>query len=152
MNHSPTLLVCTLCLGLGAGVLSGMFGIGGGLVIVPSLILLFSLDTKTATGTSLLALLLPTGLLGLRVYWQHGQVRVPEGLIIAFGLFLGAYFGAKITAGLDPEVMKRIYGIFLLVVGTYFLLTAGSPQKIAEHLKPRSAASIPATPAPPSAD
>ena len=65
-----------LVLGGTAGILSGMFGIGGGLIIVPTLIVLFELDPKTAVGTSLFALLLPTGLLGVLEYWRRGELRL----------------------------------------------------------------------------
>ena len=68
-----------LVLGLTAGVLSGMFGIGGGLVIVPALVVLFGFPIKTAVGTSLFALLLPTGLLGVMEYWKTGNLRPAAG-------------------------------------------------------------------------
>ena len=85
-----------LALGLAAGVLSGLFGIGGGLVIVPALVILFGFPIKTAVGTSLFALLLPTGLLGVLEYWKTGQLRPAAGLWIAPGLFFGAYFGRRL--------------------------------------------------------
>lgn len=110
-----------LVLGLVAGVLSGMFGIGGGLVIVPTLVIVYHEEIKTATGTSLFALMWPVGLLGVLEYWRRGELRPVAGLWIAVGLFFGAYFGAKITGAISPATMRRIYGIFLLVVGTYFL-------------------------------
>ncbi|HEV3164852.1 MAG TPA: sulfite exporter TauE/SafE family protein, partial [Isosphaeraceae bacterium] len=90
-----------LTLGLVAGVLSGMFGIGGGLVIVPVLVIGFGLDQKVATGTSLFALMWPVGLLGVIEYWKAGQLRASQGIWIAVGLFVGAYFGAKITLALQ---------------------------------------------------
>src|SRR3954452_22256280 len=109
-----------LVLGVSAGILSGMFGIGGGLVIVPMLILLFEFDPKTAVGTSLFALLLPTGLLGVLEYWRRGEMRPAHGVLIALGLFCGAYLGARITSGMSPSMMKRAYGVFLVVVAIYF--------------------------------
>ena len=115
-------IVTPLVLGLVAGVLSGMFGIGGGLVIVPTLVILFHEELKTATGTSLFALMWPVGLLGVIEYWRRDEMNPVVGLWIAVGLFFGAYFGAKITGAISPATMKRIYGLFLLVVGTYFLL------------------------------
>ena len=92
-----------LVLGLSAGVLSGMFGIGGGLVIVPILIIFFGFDPKTAVGTSLFALLLPTGLLGVLEYYRRGEMRVLTGFLIALGLFFGAYFGARSRARSRPR-------------------------------------------------
>ena len=88
-------VVKMLVLGLSAGVLSGLFGIGGGLVIVPALVLIFGFDTKTAVGTSLFVILLPTGLLGVLEYWKNGDLKIAAGLWIALGVFFGAYFGAS---------------------------------------------------------
>jgi hypothetical protein len=74
-----------------------MFGIGGGLVIVPVLVMLFGLTQKAATGTSLFALLMPVGLLGVLEYRRRQEIRLDYGLLIALGLFAGAYFGARLT-------------------------------------------------------
>jgi len=117
-----------LALGLSAGVLSGMFGIGGGLVIVPILIIFFGLDPKTAVGTSLLALLLPTGLLGVLEYYRRGELRMLTGFLIALGLFCGAYFGARITGAISAATMKRAYGVFLILVAIYFFWSS-SPDR-----------------------
>jgi uncharacterized protein len=122
--NDTNMVVTMLVLGLLAGVLSGMFGIGGGLVIVPALIVGFGYGPKVATGTSLFALMWPVGLLGVLEYWKRGEMRPVPGLLIAIGLFIGAYFGAKITGAISGATMKRLYGIFLLVVGIYFLYTA----------------------------
>src|SRR5438309_10716748 len=111
-NMAATMLL----LGLVAGVLSGMFGIGGGLVIVPALIVGFGFGPKVATGTSLFALMWPVGLLGVLEYWRRGELQVVPGTLIAIGLFFGAYLGAKITGAISPVTMKRLYGAFLLVV------------------------------------
>jgi uncharacterized membrane protein YfcA len=113
-------IVRVLVLGGLAGVLSGMFGIGGGLVIVPVLIVFFEFDPKTAVGTSLFALLLPTGLLGVLEYWRRGEMRFLHGLFIALGLFGGAYLGARVTGFMSTVVMKRLYGVFLILVAIYF--------------------------------
>ncbi len=78
-----------LLLGASAGILSGMLGIGGGLVIVPVLIVVFGLDAKTAVGTSLFALLLPTGLLGVLEYWRRGELRPVPGLLGRWGSSAG---------------------------------------------------------------
>jgi uncharacterized membrane protein YfcA len=123
MSNDVWGVVAILILGFVAGILSGMFGIGGGLVIVPALIVLFNLHPKTATGTSLFALLWPVGLLGVLEYRKQGHIDVWRGALIVVGLFFGAYLGAKITLALPAATMKRGYAVFLLVVGTYFLWT-----------------------------
>ncbi|MDB5351582.1 MAG: hypothetical protein JWN86_2829 [Planctomycetota bacterium] len=117
-----TAVVAILCLGFGAGILSGMFGIGGGLVIVPALVILFGLSQKAATGTSLFALLLPVGLLAVIGYYREGNARLDYGLLIAVGLFLGAYLGQKITTGVSDMTLKRLYAGFLVIVASYYLL------------------------------
>ena len=118
-------------LGVGAGVVGGMLGIGGGLIIVPALILAFGFDQKTATGTSLLAQLLPVAFLAVREFWRRGQVDIPKGLGIAVGLIFGTLLGAILTGLIPPATMKRAYGAFLVVVGAYFLIgTRSSPAPI----------------------
>ncbi len=126
----------TLLLGGCAGVLSGMFGIGGGLVIVPVLMVIWNLDPKTAVGTSLFALLLPTGLLGVLEYWRRGELRFVPGLLIAFGIFCGAYLGARITGSTSASTMKRVYAVFLIAVAIYFLWTS-SPRSEKTPRQPR---------------
>jgi uncharacterized protein len=118
-----TNLLLVVALGLGAGVLAGMFGIGGGLVIVPGLVLLLKLDPKMAAGTSLAALVLPTGLLGAFEYYRSGYVDLKAAIIVAIGLFLGAYVGARLIVGLDPILTRRLYGVFLLFMGARLLIS-----------------------------
>jgi uncharacterized membrane protein YfcA len=117
-----TLLLGGLALGLVAGVLGGVFGIGGGLVMVPAMILVFSFPIKTATGTSLLAQVLPVGILGVIQYYKLGHVRIGFGMSMALGLLVGIFGGAMIAGLFPPPLMKRLYGIFLLACGAYFLL------------------------------
>lgn len=111
-----------LAIGLVAGVLSGMFGIGGGLIIVPALLFVLQLKEYEALGTSLAALIPPVGLLGAMEYWRNGHVNLKFAALIALGLFIGAYFGARITLGLSPELVRKLYAIFLLVVAARILI------------------------------
>jgi len=105
-----------LAIGLAAGLLSGLFGIGGGIVIVPSLVLLAHMSQKTATGTSLGALLLPVGLLGALAYWRSGHVDIKAALWVALGLFAGTYGGALLAQVLTETMLKRAFAILLVVV------------------------------------
>ncbi len=105
-----------VAIGLGAGVLAGMFGIGGGIVIVPALILLAKFPPHMATGTSLAIFLLPVGMLGAYAYYKEGNVRVVPALLLALGVFLGSYFGARIAQQLSPLVLKRAFSLLLVVV------------------------------------
>ena len=113
--------VILLVVGLFAGVLAGMFGIGGGIVIVPALILLLKFDQKEATGTSLAALLLPVSLPAVLDYYNAGKLDLLTALPVALGLLVGALFGARIALGLSTKTVKRLYGLFLFAVSLRFL-------------------------------
>jgi uncharacterized membrane protein YfcA len=111
-------------LGLAAGVCAGMFGIGGGLIIVPALLMFMNVkELNQAIGTSLAALIPPVGLLGAAEYYRNGYMNIRWAALIAAGLFVGAYFGAKIMIGLPPAAAKRVYAGFLLVIGVRMMLT-----------------------------
>lgn len=105
-----------LLIGLAAGVLSGLFGIGGGVLIVPALIFLSRLEPTMATGTSLGALLLPVGALGAWQYYKQGNVNVIAALCVAVGLAVGAYFGARYAQTLPPVALRRAFAVFLAFV------------------------------------
>lgn len=110
-------------IGLVAGVVSGLFGIGGAILIVPALVLLLKLDQHTANGTSLAALLLPVGLLGALQYYRQGKMNIPYAIIIAVGLFLGAYLGARLAVGLPDATLRKAFGGLLLLVSVKLLLS-----------------------------
>jgi len=102
--------------GLAAGILSGLFGIGGGVIVVPSLIFLVGLTLREATGTSLAALLLPVGILGVLAYAKEGFVSFPLAALLAAGLVVGTFLGARLALSL-PEVWLRrgLAGLLILV-------------------------------------
>lgn len=113
-------LVVVGAIGLLAGVLSGLFGIGGGIVIVPLLILIVGFTTTQAVGTSLAALVLPVGALGAYEYWRAGQVDLKVAAVLVVGLLLGAYAGARLGISLPVEVVQRGFGVLLVIVGIRF--------------------------------
>ena len=108
--------------GLVAGVFAGMFGIGGGLIIVPALIFVFGFKELEAIGTSLAALIPPVGLLGAAEYYRNGFINMRSAALIAVGIFFGALIGAKIVIGLPPVVIRRIYATFLVAVAAKMLI------------------------------
>jgi uncharacterized membrane protein YfcA len=112
-----------LAVGLFAGVLAGLFGIGGGLVIVPALLLLFKMKELDALGTSLAALIPPVGLLGAFEYYRNGHMNIKFAALIACGLFIGAYFGAKMVMPLPPLLIRRLYAGFLLIVAIRMIIS-----------------------------
>ncbi|MBD1936003.1 MULTISPECIES: sulfite exporter TauE/SafE family protein [unclassified Microcoleus] len=117
------LLIQLLLIGLVAGVAGGMFGIGGGAIMVPAMVLLLSLDQKLATGTSLAAQVLPIGILGAIVYHRNNNLNIKHAIIIAIGLVIGNLFGALFANQpyISSELMKKLYGLFLFLIGFRYL-------------------------------
>ena len=114
-------IIILLFVGLLAGILSSMVGIGGGLIIVPALVLIFGFSQKMAQGTSLAMLLPPIGILGVMVYHKQGNVHWSYALILVVSFVLGSYFGAKWIQGLNSLTIKRIFAIFMIVVAVKYL-------------------------------
>ena len=113
-----------LAIGVSAGILAGLFGIGGGVVIVPGLMLVAHMKPEAATGTSLASLLLPVGVLGAWHYYRLGFVEIGPALWIALGIALGAYLGAHIATALPARDLQRAFAIFLVFVAIHLWLTA----------------------------
>ena len=105
-----------LAIGLLGGVLSGMFGIGGGIVIVPALLYFARMPIRPAVGTSLGALLLPVGILGVWSYYKAGEIDIRASLLIALGLATGVYFGSLISQHADPNLLRRGFALLLGIV------------------------------------
>jgi len=105
-----------LSLGIVAGVLAGMIGIGGGLIIVPVLVYLFKLDQHTAQGTSLAVLLPPTGLLAFIEYYRAGHVHVGLAITIALGVLVGGYFGGFWAQMLSGPVLRKTFAVLMAAV------------------------------------
>jgi len=105
-----------LLLGLIAGALSGLIGIGGGVIIVPALVLLFGLSQHQAQGTTLALLVPPIGILAAWTYYRQGYVDLRIAAFICLGFFLGALLGAKLATSLSSVVLERIFGVALLLI------------------------------------
>lgn len=110
----PILLITGLC----AGVLSGLFGVGGGLIIVPALVLFLHMTQHTASALSLVALMLPLGpAIAVYQYYHAGKINTQHflyGVLICIGLAVGAYFGSKLALSLDQKMLQRSFAIFLV--------------------------------------
>ncbi|HEX2251065.1 MAG TPA: sulfite exporter TauE/SafE family protein [Gemmatimonadales bacterium] len=119
------MLALFLAIGLVAGVLSGLFGIGGGILIIPSLIFFANFHTKLALGTSLGAMLLPVGILGAYAYYQQGNVNIKASMLIGLGLFLGAYLGAKLAHAIPGATLQRMFAIFIVLMAIRLWVEAG---------------------------
>jgi uncharacterized membrane protein YfcA len=114
-----------LAIGVAAGVLSGLFGIGGGIVIVPALLLFARMPPLTATGTSLGALLIPVGaLVGAWQYHRTGNLDIRASVLIALGMVAGAWLGARAAQHVSGVVLQRAFAVLLVVVAIRVWLAA----------------------------
>ncbi len=121
MNISMTTILGLLALGLVAGMLSSMVGIGGGVVIVPALVMIFAVSQKTAQGTSLAMLLPPIGVFAVINYYKAGYVDFKLAGILCLAFVVGSYFGSKVALNLQESTLKRIFGVFLMILAVKFL-------------------------------
>ena len=109
-------LVILLMVGVAAGFASGMVGIGGGIVIVPALVYFLALSQHQAQGISIGMLLMPVGFLAAYNYYKQGNLNFTYSAIIGVTFVLGAYLGSKVSLKMDPSLMKRIFGVFILLI------------------------------------
>lgn len=119
-NTKPMTLQIVLILltvGLAAGFLSGMVGIGGGIIIVPVLVYYLGFTQHQAQGTTLFMFLLPIGILGVMNYHKQGYVDYKTALIICSTFVFGSYFGSKLSISLDQKTIKQIFGIIIILLG-----------------------------------
>jgi uncharacterized membrane protein YfcA len=110
-----------IVLGLTAGAFSGLFGIGGATILIPGLVLLAGLSQHEAQGTSLAILLLPLGILGVMKYYYNGHVHLYITAFIAIGFIIGVLLGANVAESLSSAVLKKGFGVFLMVVAVYMI-------------------------------
>jgi len=121
----PAMTYLYILLGLVVGVLSGIVGIGGGIMIIPVLVYFFHMSQHTAQGTSLAALLAPIGALAFWEYYKAGNVDLKAGLLIALGFLIGGYFGGLWAQHLPEVVLRKAFGTLLAIIGIQLLLSRG---------------------------
>jgi uncharacterized membrane protein YfcA len=124
-------IIILLIVGIAAGILSGLVGIGGGLIIVPALIFFLGFSQKMAQGTSLGILLLPIGVLAVMQYYKAGFVNVHTVWLVALGFIAGGYFGSRIALSLPQETVKKIFAIVLLLIAFKMLFIDKKVKEIA---------------------
>ncbi len=105
-----------ITIGIIAGILSGLLGIGGAVLIIPALVFLAKFDQKTAQGTTLFLMVFPIGIFAVIEYFKSGYVRIKEGIIIALFFLLGGWIGSKIAIAFNSVLLQKIFAIFLLLV------------------------------------
>ena len=112
-----------LVLGLGSGVFSGLVGVGGGVVIVPALVLLFGLSQHQAQGTTLALLVPPIGILAAWTYYKQGYVDLKVAALNCVGFVLGSVFGAKFAVGLSNRVLRKAFGAAMLLIAVKLIVS-----------------------------
>lgn len=105
-----------LILGIATGILSGLFGIGGGIIMVPSLIVIFGMNILDANAASLTAMLLPVGIFGVIAYYKAGMINVKDSLWISVGLFVGSFFGGEFAVNINESILAKLYAAILFYV------------------------------------
>lgn len=110
-----TTVFILIAIGLMAGVFGGIFGVGGAVVMIPALVYFLGVDQHTAQGTSLAVMLPPIGLFAAYNYYKAGQVNIWCAIIIAVTFMIGGYFGSMIAVKLPENLMKKVFGVFLIL-------------------------------------
>ena len=108
-------VIAYLLLGLVAGTFSGLIGIGGAIIIIPVLVLLFGLSQHVAQGTTLALMVPPIGLLAAWTYYKAGLVNLKVAGLICLGFFIGGFVGARFATTISDEILRKIFGVVLLV-------------------------------------
>jgi len=114
-------IVLLIIIGLAAGFLGGLVGIGGGIIIVPALVFFMAFTQPEAQGTSLALILLPVSILGVINYYKNGYVDLRAVGLLAIGFTAGSYFGSKYSLSLPQETIKKVFAVFLLLVSLKML-------------------------------
>ena len=115
-------LFILIAIGIVAGVFSGFIGIGGGLIVVPALVLFVGFSQHAAQGTSLAMMLPPIGILGVYNYYKAGHVDLKISMILAVTFILGSYFGSKFAISLSADVIKKVFGVIIILIGIKMIL------------------------------
>lgn len=125
-----TTALILIVIGLMAGVFGGIFGIGGAIIMIPAMVYFLGVDQHTAQGTSLAVMLPPIGLFAAYNYYKAGQVNIWYAVIIAVSFMIGGYVGSKIALNLPEHIMKKVFGIFLIIMALKLIFSkqAGVPE------------------------
>jgi hypothetical protein len=114
-------LLLLFLIGLIAGSLSGLLGVGGATILIPALVIIYKMSQHLSQGTSLAALLLPVGLLAVIKYWQAGDVNFKFAALIAVGFLLGGYLGAVIAQPIPDDLLRKLFAAYLLIISLRML-------------------------------
>ena len=120
---STTMILILIVIGIITGVMAGMLGIGGAIIMIPALVFLLGISQQTAQGTSLAVMLPPIGIIAAYNYYKAGQVNIRFAIVLAVFFLVGSYFGSKLALTIPQNVLKKIFGVLLLLVAAKMLLS-----------------------------
>lgn len=125
---TQTILIIIM-VGIAAGILSGLVGVGGGIIIVPALVYFIGFSQKTAQGTSLAMIMLPVGIFGVMQYYKQGHVDFKIVGLLAIGFLAGSFFGSKIALSISQETLKKVFAMLMILIAIkmLFLDKSGKP-------------------------
>jgi uncharacterized protein len=123
MKMSISMIMILIVIGIITGIMAGMLGIGGAIIMIPALVFLLGISQQTAQGTSLAVMLPPVGIIAAFNYYKAGHVNIRFAIILAVFFLVGSYFGSKLALTLPQAVLKKIFGILLLLVAAKMLLS-----------------------------
>lgn len=115
--------VLYIILGLVAGIFGGMFGIGGGTILIPALVYIFGLTQHQSQGTTLAIMIPPIGLLAAWRYFQAGNVKIGIAGFVCLGFFIGGLIGANLIHNVSDPMLKKLFGIYLLIVSVQMIFS-----------------------------
>jgi uncharacterized membrane protein YfcA len=123
MKMSTSMLLILIVIGIITGFMAGMLGIGGAIIMIPALVFFMGISQQTAQGTSLAVMLPPVGIIAAYNYYKAGQVNIKFAIVLAIFFLVGSYFGSRLALNLPQAVLKKIFGILLLLVAAKMLLS-----------------------------
>ncbi len=123
MKMSTSMLLILIVIGIVTGFMAGMLGIGGAIIMIPALVYILGLTQQTAQGTSLAVMLPPIGILAAYNYYKAGQVNIKFAIILAAFFLVGSFFGSKLALNIPQTMLKKIFGVLLLLVAAKMLLS-----------------------------
>ena len=114
-------LIILIIIGIAAGMLGGLVGVGGGIIIVPALVYFLGFSQHSAQGTSLGLILLPVGILGVIQYYKQGHVDFKVVGLLAIGFITGSYFGSKLALSFSQDTVKKIFAVLMILIALKML-------------------------------
>ncbi len=117
------MVLILIVIGIITGIMAGMLGIGGAIIMIPSLVYILGISQQTAQGTSLAVMLPPIGIIAAYNYYKAGNVNIKFAIILAVFFLVGSYFGSKFALNIPQTILKKIFAILLLLVAAKMLLS-----------------------------